>query len=329
MKLDLEFVEHYTRDLSILYVEDDESIREAFEETLAMLCHKVVTAENGRLGLEAYRRFRQESGEFFDIVITDIRMPECNGIEMSRKLLEEHPEQEIVILSAHDNSDGLIRMINLGINHFILKPVQAEQLLGTLYRIGEKISSAREKREMLESIQLLNQELKQKVEELEKLANEDPLTEIPNRRRFFKESERLLTHCRKSEDIFFLFVIDIDEFKKINDTYGHAVGDGAIRLFVETVKKRINRATCFSRLGGDEFIIILHGCSREEALEKIESIRRDIDRPRMIHERELHFTISIGMATLQPDDRVIDDVIRRADEKLYEAKKLGRNITVV
>jgi len=325
MKRDLASVTYYTKVLTILYVEDDEAIREAMEETLSLFCPKIETAENGREGAEKFKQYYSEHQCYYDIVITDVRMPICDGIKMSREILQIHPDQEIIVLSAHNNSGILIEMINLGISHFLLKPVMEEQLLDTLYKVGHRIATAKEKERLTQEVHTLNWELRNKVIELDRLANEDPLTGISNRRRFFKYGDRLMTLSQEESVSLFLFVIDIDRFKMINDTYGHNIGDEVIRILVHTVRKHIDKEACFARLGGDEFIIMIRHTSREEALQQIESIRKEIDIERSISGITLHFTISAGMASLQQSDRTVDDLICRADENLYKAKKTTRN----
>jgi len=325
MKRDFTLVTYYTKILSVLYVEDDEAIREAMVETLSLFFSEVETAKNGQEGVEKYKHYNTEHQHPYDIVITDVRMPILSGIEMSRQILRIYPDQEIIVLSAHSDSDTLIEMINLGISHFLLKPVMEEQLLDTLYKVGYRITIAKEKERLTQEVHILNWELRNKVIELDKLANEDPLTGIANRRRFFERSELLISKSREENIPFFLFVIDIDRFKMINDTYGHDIGDKVIKILTDTVLDHINKHICFARLGGDEFIIIVRHVSQEEALRLIEAIRREIDRERTVSNTTLHFTISAGMTALQKDDRTADDLIRRADKNLYRAKKTTRN----
>jgi len=325
MKRDLTSVTFYTKTLSILYVEDDEDIREAMTETLSLFFPKIETAKNGREGADKYKAYHDREQHYYDIVITDIKMPVCDGIAMSQEILQIQPYQEIIVLSAHSDSDTLIEMINLGISHFLLKPVMEEQLLDTLYKVAHRIAITKEKERLTKEVHALNWELRNKVIELDKLANEDPLTGIPNRRRFFERGEQLLASSLEKGEALFLFVIDIDRFKTINDTYGHDIGDQAIMILVRAVQHHIDRHTCFARLGGDEFIVIMRHTTQEEALQSLETIRKEIDKEHTISGTTLHFTISAGMATPQEGDQTLDDLIRRADENLYRAKNTSRN----
>jgi diguanylate cyclase (GGDEF)-like protein len=325
MKRDFQTIRTLTEPLSLLYVEDDDAIRDVMTETFSLLFGRVESAINGREGLERFEAYRLEHGSRFDIVVTDIRMPELDGIAMSREILTVHPDQEIVVLSAHNESEKLIELINLGIGHFLLKPVRQEQLFDTLHKAARRICDHKEKIRLSRKIQQLNHELLEKVEELERIANEDPLTRIANRRRFFEKGEQMLQRSRKDDRSLFLFVMDIDAFKSINDGYGHETGDRVIVELVGIVKAQIDDRDCFARLGGDEFAMILCRHSHSEAMHCGETIRAAIDRPRTIGIQTLHFTISMGMTVLQKDDRTLDDALRRADERLYQAKREGRN----
>jgi len=325
MNYTLNTVLPYTKSLTILYVEDNNAIREAMAETLSLLCKDLYIAKDGLEGIEKYHHFFQKNRYYFDIVITDIQMPRCNGIEMSRKILLSNSEQEIIILSAHENSEELIAMINMGIKHFLLKPIRIASLMKTLQHIGKHITAEREKLQMMEQIRVLNSELEHKVAQLETLVNEDPLTGISNRRRFFHEADRLLHEYRENGLGLFLAIVDIDDFKSVNDTYGHIIGDSVLKRFVATVLSVVGEEVCFARLGGDEFVLIQYRCSAEETYKKIEAIRLKIASIKHIDGIDVQFTISIGVAQLRQSDHAIDDLIARADEKLYEAKRKGRN----
>ncbi len=133
-----------TKELSLLLVEDYESLRNDMAEVLDDLFKTVVTASNGREALEAYNRHRREHSKSFDLVISDIEMPLMNGVELCEKLRECDEEQQIIIISAHTDSEYLLRLINLGIAQFINKPIQYERLLDTLYYVSGKVNKKEE-----------------------------------------------------------------------------------------------------------------------------------------------------------------------------------------
>jgi diguanylate cyclase (GGDEF)-like protein len=164
------------------------------------------------------------------------------------------------------------------------------------------------------------------MEELEKIAREDPMTGIANRRRFFEVANPLFDDAKKQGVSFYLFVFDLDNFKAINDTYGHDVGDEVIKAFVAAVQAHLDKNDCFARVGGDEFILVLYGMKKEEAIAKIDRIRKTVSKTR-VSKMQISFAVSIGAAKLKPDDISIDAVFKRADNGLYKAKRISREST--
>ncbi len=143
----------YTADLRVLIVEDDRALLEESAALFRLLCKEVLTAENGQEGLA---RFEQEGP--FDIVITDIYMPRMDGIELTRALRAQNPEQKIVVVSAHEESAYLIELINLGADAFVLKPVEIERLMDGVHKIARALHNER-------AVAEFNATLQQRVEE--------------------------------------------------------------------------------------------------------------------------------------------------------------------
>jgi DNA-binding response OmpR family regulator len=128
-----------TKDLNILFVEDYIPLREKIVEILEDFFHIVVEANDGDEGLEQYLEFEKQHQKPFDIVITDIKMPRRNGIELTKAIQQHHEDQIIIVLSAHQESEYLLEFINLGIAQFIPKPIEPEKLLLVLDRVCNKI----------------------------------------------------------------------------------------------------------------------------------------------------------------------------------------------
>lgn len=124
---------------TVLYVEDDASLRKEMFEILDDIFNVVISAVDGEDGLDKFKYYKKKMGNYPDIIITDIHMPKCNGIEMSKKFLAYNSEQLIVVLTAHNKSHYLIDLINMGIKHYLVKPVSSEDLLETLQRALKKI----------------------------------------------------------------------------------------------------------------------------------------------------------------------------------------------
>lgn len=154
-------LKEYSKDLKILYVEDDNELRENTSMLLANLFLKVVTAENGADGIEKYK------SELFDIVITDINMPILNGIDMIREIKKINPEEVIIVTSAHDEAEYLITLIDFGVDSFILKPIDLQKLLNSLFKISRNISDRKLIIEYENKMEDTILELNHKNEELE------------------------------------------------------------------------------------------------------------------------------------------------------------------
>lgn len=178
--------------------------------------------------------------------------------------------------------------------------------------------------------------LKEKEQQLLWMSITDPLTGCYNRAYFVETANRMLAEAQEEENDLSVLLLDLDHFKNVNDTRGHAVGDIALKTLAEECRITAARAlpdlpeeAGLSRLGGEEFAILLPGLTMVQGIEIAERLRRNIARRGIPAGKEIFFvTVSIGVASLEPRDRSIDQVLVRADAALYEAKKLGRNRVV-
>jgi len=139
MAIDIDEILNYSSNLTILYVEDDETVREQTIELLEDFFYKVLVAEDGEEGLQKFISYKKIFDYYPDIVITDIKMPNLDGIEMSKKILEAHQHQTIIVLSAYNDSENLIKLIDIGISNFLSKPIRPKQIFQTLYKASKKV----------------------------------------------------------------------------------------------------------------------------------------------------------------------------------------------
>jgi diguanylate cyclase (GGDEF)-like protein len=154
----------------------------------------------------------------------------------------------------------------------------------------------------------------------------DPLTGLPNRRAFFGQGNRVLERCRRSNAPCSVIAVDLDRFKAVNDTFGHATGDRVLEVFAALVTRQLRPADVVGRLGGEEFAAILPHTHLREAGEIGDRIRTAFsDAALMIDGREIGATLSAGVAVAFGDMRTIAEVLERADSALYRAKLNGRN----
>lgn len=300
-------------ELSVLFVEDDPHLSQEMEEILRDIFTSVLVAENGEEGLKKYLSFHKEHGNYPDIIITDITMPYLSGIEMSREIFALCPEQAIVVLSASNDTTSVLDLLNMGVEAYVLKPIQLDIFIQNLQRVGQKVIY----RKMSEV----------HTKQLESLAYIDPLTGIANRRRFFEKANGLLLSKNPPLPPFTLCIFDIDRFKEINDTYGHDMGDAILCYFVESIKKRLNDKECFARFGGDEFMVIFQR-NENEIKSVLEQIHTDISKSHTLLGKQIYFSVSMGWTQINVKYDTIDVAIKRADLHLYEMKELRKEAKI-
>jgi diguanylate cyclase (GGDEF)-like protein len=163
-------------------------------------------------------------------------------------------------------------------------------------------------------------------EEIYRMTIVDGLTQIHNKRYLFEALEREVIRARRHERELSVVMFDIDFFKRVNDQYGHLAGDYVLRELARVVQSRIRRDEVFARYGGEEFVIVLPETPLDGAAALAENLRARCEEHSFVFQGErMPVTISVGLALLNSHDKTATDVIQRADEKLYEAKRGGRN----
>ena len=164
--------------------------------------------------------------------------------------------------------------------------------------------------------------------ELERLASTDPMTHLYNRRYFSELATTVVKLAKRSGLAYSLIIVDIDKFKRINDTYGHTMGDDVIIALAKVLKYNSRESDIVSRWGGEEFVILLPQTKQDGAMMIAEKLRKNVEAHSVVtpDDKKLSFTISLGVATADIDNCPdIEDVINNADKALYLAKKGGRN----
>lgn len=197
-----------------------------------------------------------------------------------------------------------------------------------LGRTGEAIASTPDELDyLIDGFNTMAEKLKNDQDELEKLAAYDSLTGLYNRRKFTSSLQEEIARYRKETHALSLIIIDLDHFKNINDTYGHQVGDEALRSVSGVVNSHIRRDDISARYGGEEIAVILPRTEAGEAMILADRIRKAIEEYDIEYEpgKTLHITASIGVATLTSETATDNELIQAADTALYTAKRDGRN----
>lgn len=177
-----------------------------------------------------------------------------------------------------------------------------------------------------------NIKLKALNETLKDLSNKDPMTNTYNRRYFSEISQKYLTLSKRNSHNLSILILDIDYFKKINDSYGHNVGDKVIITLANCLKKYVRESDIVSRFGGEEFVILLYNVSEESTSQIAENIRKNIEYLNITTDKgNINFTVSIGVAYYDEirDEKNLDKTLTRADHALYKAKNSTRNTVII
>lgn len=314
------------KDLTILYVEDDQYIQENTVITLEMLQINVIKASDGKEGLEKFIK-----NEHIDMILTDINMPIMNGLDMIEKINEIRPNVPLIITTAHQEVEFLIKAIELGVHSYIMKPIDIYKIIDSLIKSIEPVILKKQLLEKNHELHKLNDSLelkvKERTKELEILATTDALTGVNNRRNFFTLSKELFASTTHND--IYAVMMDIDKFKNLNDTYGHSVGDEILIMVSKTINEAIEEKDVFGRIGGEEFALLFISSDPLKAEEKVNIIRKKIEALSYKSKNDIvSCTISNGIAKKTKEDQNIDTVLARADQALYEAKGTGRNKVV-
>ncbi|MEM9538873.1 MAG: diguanylate cyclase [Cyanobacteria bacterium P01_E01_bin.42] len=296
----------------ILIVDDIASNLQIIGEILDEVGYATTFAISGKQALDRIFTARP------DLILLDLMMPDMNGLKVCEILKADPTYQDIpvIFLTASNEQNHLLQAFEKGAVDYITKPFNHQELL------------ARVKTHL--ELKYTRDELKKALAELEKLATTDPLTGIANRRYLLILGEReFLRVCRYDRPLSIL-MLDLDRFKNINDTYGHSLGDEVLKKMAEVTSSVLRAMDYFGRFGGEEFVILLPETNLEEGRDVAERIGREIAEMQLTHlEKIIKITVSIGVATYQVGDTTIDDILRRADDALYQAKRLGRDRVVV
>jgi diguanylate cyclase (GGDEF)-like protein len=182
-----------------------------------------------------------------------------------------------------------------------------------------------------------NNQLEERLKEIETLqaslreqAIRDPLTQLHNRRFLDESIEQEFHHAKRASEPLSIILLDIDNFKLINDTYGHAVGDACLVAMADLLQGYVRRSDISCRYGGEEFMLVLPATSLEGATQFAEKLRQIVARKAFIVDgQELRFTISLGIASYPAHGEASNEIINKADDALYISKRLGRNRATV
>lgn len=298
----IELIESFekNKEIGILIVDDSKVSRSHLKTLLQLHQYKIYEAVNGLQGMEVL-----EANGDIKLVLTDYQMPLCDGFEFTKKIRKRYPKENLAIIgiSSRGGHAMLIKFIKYGANDFITKPFVSELLY---CRINQNLNVV------------------EYFEKTRQIALIDHLTSLHNRRYLSETGELLFNSAKRNGTYFAIALIDIDDFKIINDTMGHEMGDIVLKKFADILLNNMRKTDIVCRYGGEEFCIIGNNIDPKEILKLFDSLRIKIFEHTFSFEGK-KFNISASFGVCIEKKNSLTDMINTADEKLYEAKKQGKN----
>lgn len=303
------------RDFSLMIVDDSAGLREEVRKLVGRLDF-IAECREAENGVDAYKKVLADAP---DLILCDLVMPSVDGFKFLT-LLRSRPELRavpVILLTGRTDVETKIRCLELGAADYVTKPFDGGELLARM-KVQLKIKA-------------LQDALRRSNERLKTLSLVDPLTQLYNRRHFMEALEAEFERTERYGTPLSFVMVDIDHFKRINDTWGHQAGDAVLREMGTLIRQVARTSDIPGRYGGEEFCLLLPQTSLEGAREYAQRFRMSVeDHPFPVAGQALRLAVSIGVAGCPaPTVGSGDDLIRLADQALYEAKAAGRNRVVV
>jgi len=296
----------------VLVAEDDDTTRRILFHVLEQCGYDITLCSNGS---EAWEILGQDRPP--ELVILDWEMPGMDGIELCRRLRDKSRTyyHYVLMITGRSNTEDIVHARELGADDCLTKPFEGTDLKARL-AVGHRIVT-------------LQNELIKAREQQRELAMKDGMTGLWNRTAFLEMIQYELERAARSHGSTGLLMLDLDHFKKINDTYGHLSGDVVLKETAHRLKEAVRSYDFVGRYGGEEFLIGLPGCNGKQLYRRAEAIRLAVARnPVRIGQIQIPVTVSIGAVVGSPRRRTISDLLEAADAALYKAKDSGRNCVV-
>ncbi len=280
-------------DLSLLYVEDDIATATSMEIILKEYFKNIHVVNNSSYALKTFQENK------IDIVLSDIELPDFSGLELIHKLKKMHSKLIVVLFSAYDDKEYLFEAIKLSICGYLVKPFHLDQFENVMQKCVQKLNE----------------------EKMHQLAYTDQLTGAYNRHKIVE----MFTSLKNDNTPFGFIIMDIDDFKKINDTYGHTKGDFVLQQLVVCMKAHIRQNDFFGRWGGEEFVLFIPNIDSLALFNKADSLRHALAQHN--YKLDKPVTVSMGIG-LYEGESTFEQLVSKVDKALYKAKRDGKNRVV-
>jgi two-component system cell cycle response regulator len=290
----------------VLIVDDDIAIRDSMNEFLELSGFRSVMAASAEDAVAALKE------KELDVVITDIMLPGMNGLELT-DYIKKNYDIDVIVMTGYSGDYSYEEAISKGASDFVFKPVRFEELLLRLRRV------LKERR--------LSQERVHMLDKLKRLSITDGLTNLFNSRHFYNQLKAEIERTTRYQRTLSLLLLDIDQFKEYNDSYGHLEGDKVLVRLGQVIRSCLRKMDSAYRYGGEEFTVILPETEGEEAATVAERIRSAVENEKFYPEdsvQTVSISISVGVTEYSPnEDTAI--FVQRADKAMYLSKQSGRN----
>jgi diguanylate cyclase (GGDEF)-like protein len=308
--------------LRILVVDDDAMSLRYMESHLSKAGHEIATARNAHDAMRVLLQFNPQ------VVITDWIMPGMDGLQLCRTIRETEIGRQVyvIMVTSHDDKGRLTEAFAAGCDDYLTKPVHPQELCARTRAASRVVQLQSDLSRENSEVQQYAAELSIGNRQLQREVWTDPLTGLPNRR-FARESlaEAWEASVRRGQP-FACIMVDVDHFKRVNDTFGHAAGDLVLKGTAASLRKSVRRSDVLCRFGGEEFLVVCPDIDANGAFRTAERLRKAIESN--VIDSDLftgNVTISAGAAMWNEGMADVDVLLKLADDALYDAKRAGRN----
>jgi len=304
---------------NVLVVEDSEAQGKITKEFLEKSGYKVTWV------LEGMSAFRVAKTESIDVILLDRVLPDMDGSRVCGWLKQDEATRgiPIIMLTSLNTVAQKVQGLEAGADDYLAKPYDEIELNARVY-------AALRTKHLRDELSQKNEELHEMLKKVEVLSITDPLTGLFNRRHFEEILKSEFSKSRRYNAPLSCMMIDIDHFKAVNDTYGHAVGDIVIKDVVKAIQRSVRDVDTAARWGGEEFIVLAPMTAKAEAMLPAQRILAAVSDHVFAGIGDKKITVSIGISDIsRPGIDMPDNLIQAADVAMYEAKETGRNRIVV
>lgn len=291
----------------ILVVDDEEIVCNMLYDAFSNIGYSVKKARDGHHAISLIE------AEPFEIVVTDLKMPGVSGMDLLQHILKINPDTCVLIITAYSTVESAVCAMRLGAYDYICKPFELDELKVVVEKAVERQRLLRESR---------------MVSHYKQLSITDGLTNVYNYRYFHEFLDRELKRAMRNSAVFTLLFADVDDFKQYNDVNGHLAGDEVLRELAIIFLEKTRKTDFVARYGGEELVAILPDTVTNGGLRVACQIMQAIRSKKWMYAETLPgktITVSIGLATYPKDALSKDELIQRADDAMYHAKKRGKN----